>query len=142
MIVRRFATVLCIGLLVLPGCSGNGLDGAASELEDVTDASISDEVEQGALDLAADVEEQMDTLTDEIQSSDAADDLRNAWNDIQTAVTGAIASMQADGAVPTEEIEEAVNEFQAVLDEAGDDIAPELETAWESLRSSIRDLTG
>lgn len=140
--MKRLTTILFAGVLVLAACSGDGLGDVASELEDATDATVSDEVEQDAIDLAADVEEQMDTLTEEIQSSDAAEDLRDGWTDIQSAVTAAIASMQADGTIATEGIEDALTEFQSDLDAAGDEITPELQAAWESLRTSIQELVG
>lgn len=140
--MKRLTSILFAGVLVLAACSGGDLDDVASELEDVTDATVSDEVEQDAMDLAADVEEQMDTLSEEIQSSDAAAGLQDAWADVQTAVTAAIASMQADGTVATDGIEEALNDFQSEVDAAGDEIAPELRSAWESLKTSIQELAG
>lgn len=140
--MKHLKALLLTVVLVLAACSGDGFDEAANDLEDVTDATVSDDVEQGAVDLAADVEEQMDTLSEEIQSSDAAEGLQDAWADIQTAVTAAIASMQADGTVATEGIEEALNDFQSEVDAAGEEISPELRTAWESLRTSIQELVG
>ncbi|HEU4319757.1 MAG TPA: hypothetical protein VFS66_06710 [Acidimicrobiia bacterium] len=138
--MKRIVTLLLIGVFALAACSGDGLDEVANDIEDATDASVSDEVEQDALALAADVEEQMDTLTAEIQASGAAEELQSAWGEMQTAVTASIASMQADGTMSVEGIEDALNDFQAEIDAAGDDIAPELRTAWESLKSSIQDL--
>lgn len=140
--MKRLFALLVAGMLVLAACSGDGLDDATSDLEDATDVTVADDVEQGAMELAADVEEQMDTLSEEIQSSDAAGGLQDAWADIQTAVTAAIASMQADGTVATDGIEEAVDDFQAELEAAGEEIAPELRSAWESFRTSLQDLIG
>jgi enamine deaminase RidA (YjgF/YER057c/UK114 family) len=127
------------GLLALAACSGDGLE-VSSELDAVTDVTVTDEVEQSALELASDVEEQMDMLTEEIQTSEAASELESAWSNIQTSVTAAIASMQSDGTVATDEIEEALDEFQTELDAAGDEIAPEVRSAWESLKTSLQDL--
>jgi hypothetical protein len=124
----------------LAACSGDGLEDVSSELDAVTDVTVTDEVEQGALELASDVEEQMDMLTEEIQTSEASSELESAWSNIQTSVTAAIASMQSDGTVATDEIEEALDEFQTELDAAGDEIAPEVRSAWESLKTSLQDL--
>ncbi|HET9261320.1 MAG TPA: hypothetical protein VFP42_14460 [Acidimicrobiia bacterium] len=138
--MKRLIALLFAGLLVFVGCSGNGLEDVASDLEDATDATVSDEVEQNALELAADVEEQMDTLTEEIQSSGAAEELQSAWSEVQTEMTAAIASMQADGTMTVEGIEEALDDFQTEIEAAGDEIAPELRSAWDSLRTSIQEL--
>jgi phage-related minor tail protein len=140
--MKRIITAIMIGALALAACSGDTVDEVASEIEDATDASVADEVEQNAVELASEVEQQMDTLTTEIQNSEAADDLQNAWNDIQTEVTAAIASMQTDGTISTEGLEQELDEFQTELDAAGDQIAPELQDAWNSLRSNIEQMMG
>jgi PBP1b-binding outer membrane lipoprotein LpoB len=138
--MKRIITAIMIGALVLAACSGDTVEDVTSEIEDATNASVSDEVEQDAVDLATDVEQQMDTLSNEIQNSEAADDLQNAWNDIQNEVTAAIASMQTDGTISTEGLEQELNEFQTELDAAGDEIAPEVRDAWTSLRTSIEQM--
>jgi gas vesicle protein len=138
--MKRIITAVMIGALALAACSGDTVEDVTSEIEDATSASVSDEVEQDAVDLATDVEQQMDTLSNEIQNSEAADDLQNAWNDIQNEVTAAIASMQTDGTISTEGLEQELNEFQTELDAAGDEIAPEVRDAWTSLRTSIEQL--
>jgi phenylalanyl-tRNA synthetase alpha subunit len=140
--MKRIITAIMIGALALAACSGDTVDEVASEIEDATDASVADEVEQNAVELASEVEQQMDTLATEIQNSEAADDLQNAWNDIQTEVTAAIASMQTDGTISTEGLEQELDEFQTELDAAGDQIAPELQDAWNSLRSNIEQMMG
>jgi gas vesicle protein len=138
--MKRIITAVMIGALALAACSGDTVEDVTSEIEDATSASVSDEVEQDAVDLATDVEQQMDTLSNEIQNSEAADDLQNAWNDIQNEVTAAIASMQTDGTISTEGLEQELNEFQTELDAAGDEIAPEVRDAWTSLRTSIEQM--
>jgi phenylalanyl-tRNA synthetase alpha subunit len=140
--MKRIITAIMIGALALAACSGDTVDEVASEIEDATDASVADEVERNAVELASEVEQQMDTLATEIQNSEAADDLQNAWNDIQTEVTAAIASMQTDGTISTEGLEQELDEFQTELDAAGDQIAPELQDAWNSLRSNIEQMMG
>jgi hypothetical protein len=140
--MKRLTTLLVVGVLALAACSGDGLGDVTSELEDVTDATVSDSVEQTAMDLAADVEEQMDTLSEEIQSSDAAEGVQSAWSDVQTEFTSAIASMQSDGTLAAEGLQEALDDFQAEIEAAGDDLAPELRAAWDSLRSNIQELIG
>lgn len=138
--MRRIIIAIVVGAMAIAACGGESVDDLASDLEDATNGSVSDEVEQDAMDLAADVEEQMDTLTTEIQSSAAAAELETAWTNIQSEVTAAIASMQTDGSIATEGLEEALSEFQTELDAAGDDLAPEVRSAWDSLRTSIEQL--
>ena len=138
--MRRFTTMIMIGALAVAACSGDTVGEVASELENATDATIGDAAEQNAMQLAADVEEQMQTLTDEIESSGAADDLRGAWSNIQTEVAAAIASMQTDGSIVTDGLNEALEDFQTELEATGDEVAPEVRSAWESLRSSIEQM--
>ena len=138
--MKRLLIATVVGALALVSCGSDTIEDVADDIENSTDVSVSDEVEANAVALAADVEQQMDTLTTEIQSSEAAADLQDAWSNIQGAVTAAIASMQTDGSISTDGLSEAIDEFEAEVTEAGDEIGPEITEAWNSLRSSLEQL--
>lgn len=127
---KRLVTAIAMaGLLVIGACT-----------TDTADPEVSDDVEQNAVDLAAEVETQMTNLAIEIQDSEAAADLQAAWGDVQAEITAAIASMGTDGTIQTENLGEELDEFQAELEAAGDAVTPELLQAWEALRSSVEQM--
>jgi hypothetical protein len=138
--MKRLPTLLVVGLLALAACSSDTLDDVTSEIQDSSDISVADEAEQDAMELAVEVEEQMNTLAAEVQESEAASDLETAWNEVQTELTAAIATMDTDGAIETDGIEGELDDFQNALEAAGDDISPELRDAWDALRSDIQAL--
>jgi phenylalanyl-tRNA synthetase alpha subunit len=137
---KKLSAAVLAGAMALAACSGDAVDDVTSEIEEATDASVADEVEQNAMDLASEVESEMSSLATEIQNSESADELETAWNDLQGEVTAAIASMQTDGSIETEGIEQELDAFQSELEAAGDDIAPDVRNAWDSLRSKIEEL--
>lgn len=127
---KRLVTAIAMaGLLVIGACT----DGTV-------DPEVSDDVEQEAVDLAAEVETQMTNLAIEIQDSEAAADLQGAWGDVQAEITAAIASMGTDGTIQTENLGAELDEFEAELEAAGDAVTPELLQAWEALRSSVEQM--
>jgi hypothetical protein len=142
MSIKRITAFLMAGALALAACSSETVDDVTSELESATDVSVADDVEQDAMELAAEVQDEMSTLGTEIQNSDAADDLQAAWNEMQGEVTAALASMGTDGTISTEGLEEGIDEFQTALDSAGDEIGPEITEAWNSLRDKVESLMG
>lgn len=138
--MKRFMTAALVLVLSIVACSGEDLEGVASQIGSATDASVADEVEQNAVELATQVEQEMDGLTAEIQSSQSAEELQDAWADIQSAVTEAIASMQTDGTISSEGLADALTRFQTELDAAGDEIKPALREAWDSFKSSLEQM--
>lgn len=138
--MRRMIALLTGLVLVLAACSNQAVDDIASEIDSATDASIADEVEQNAIDLASEVEEEMGVLAEEIRASEAAADLQAAWGEVEAEVTAAIATMQTDGTITADGLMQELEAFQAELDEAGDAVAPELKAAWSSLRTKIEQM--
>lgn len=138
--VKKIAALLLAGAMVLGACSDDSLDDAADELDEATNGSVADEVEQNAVELATEVEAEMSSLATAIQNSEAAADLETAWNDVQAELTAAIASMQTDGSIETDELEDELDEFQSAIEQASDSVEPELMDSWDSLRSKIEQM--
>ncbi len=138
--MKRLMTAVFACALAIGACSNGTADDVSSQIDKATDASVASQAEQNAVELATEVEAQMDTLSTEIQSSQSAEDLQNAWTDVQGAVTTAIASMQTDGTVTTDGLQEALDNFQTQVDQAGEEIGPEVKDAWQSLKTDIEQM--
>lgn len=82
----------------------------------------------------------MNVLAQEIQTSGTATEVESAWTKVQTELTAAIASMQTDGSISTDGLEGALADFQAALDSAGEEITPEMRSAWQSLRLKVEQM--
>jgi hypothetical protein len=139
--MRRIITTI-VAAVLLAACSGEGVDTLTSQLDSATGDSVADQVEENAVELAANVEQQMDILGEDIESSGVSADLESAWTQIQTEVTTAIASMQTDGTISADGLREALDAFQTELEAAGNEITPEVRSAWNSLRSDIEQMMG
>jgi hypothetical protein len=122
--------VVLIGLFALAACSGTTDTTLGSSLpagEDVSDA-------------AAEVQAELSTLASEIESSEAADDIRAAWANVQTEVGTAIATLSADGEVDTEALQSEFDEFESQLDALGDEVGDDLRESWLEVRRQIEQL--
>ena len=139
---RTILMLMIAGSLVLAACNDGAVEDVTSEIEDATDVSVADETEQAAIEVAAEVEEQMNTLETEIQNLDAAEELESAWSGMQSELTAAIASMGTDGMLSTDGLEDEIDAFQSAVDDAGDEITPELRDAWDTLRAKVEQLMG
>lgn len=138
--MKRTTALIAALLFALAGCSGQSLDDIASEIDSATDASVTDEAEQNAVELAGQVEEEMSALSQQIESSDAASDLESAWGDVQAKLTAAIATMQTDGTITADGLEDAFADFETELDQAGEAVAPNVRDAWTSLRAKVEQM--
>lgn len=130
----RIATMALIGMLALVACAD-----AAGDLEDVP-TTLPD-----ASDVEAVVEEvrgEMNELATEIENSEAAEDLQAQWAELQADITAAIDSVTTEGTIDTSGLEESMDDFQAELEAAGDELGDEAMAAWTALRTQIEQLIG
>lgn len=121
--------------MMLSACNGT-----LEELQSGTNASVADDVERHAVELAAEIQGDMESLSQQIQSSGTDQEIRDAWNAVQAELTAALASMQTDGAITADGLEEELNDFESVLQAAQANVQPELESTWVSLRSKVERL--
>ena len=138
----RITVMALAALFAVAACSEDALDDVTSEVEDATDVTIGEGAEQDAIELASEIEAEMTTLATEIQNSTVAADLQDAFTDLQGELTAAIASMGTDGLLTSDDLQEDLNEFQGLIDDAGDEITPELRSAWDSIRTKIESMLG
>jgi ABC-type glycerol-3-phosphate transport system substrate-binding protein len=126
--------VLLAGLFALAACSGT---------TDTTDGSISSlPPEEDVSAAAADVQAELTALAAEIESSEAADDIRPAWSSVQMEITSALATFTADGDVDTEALQTAFDEFETQLDAHGDEVGDDLRESWLEVRQQVEQLFG
>lgn len=124
--------VVLVGLLALAACSGTTgtTDGSVSSLPPAEDVS----------ETAAEVQAELSALASEIETSEAADDIRAAWSDVQTEVGSAIATLTAGGDVDTTALQSEFDEFETQLDALGDEVGDDLRESWLEVRQQIEQL--
>lgn len=107
----------------MPGGTGTTMEGATGGI----DAEAA----------AAELQDEMSALAEEIQNSQAAGELEQMWTELQPELSGALAEFQAEGTLNTSGIENQLAEFEDDLEGLGDQIEPELLEAWESFRAQL-----
>lgn len=130
----RILIVALVGALAVAACSDTPgtVDDAVS--------SIPDEGEMA--DALTDIQAEIETVATAIENSDAADDLQTAWSEVRAQINEAMNSITSDEAIDTEAIRAELEEFQAEVEAAGDEVGADLESAWNELRSRIEQLIG
>lgn len=116
---------------------------ASCAVDDAALTTLQEQMEETATDVVAAIAAAQEDMTDigqRIQESEAPEDLRNAWEELQADLTAFFNSLQSEETVDTTQVEEILDAFERELDEAGDQIGPQLREAWESLRVNIERL--
>lgn len=120
-------------MLSLAACAGG----------DTTLTTLQEEMEETATDVVATIAAAQGDIADigqEIQESEASQELLDTWQDLQTDLTAFFTSVQSEQAVDTTQVQTILDNFESELDEAGDQVTPELRETWESLRAQIEQL--
>lgn len=132
--MRILKTLLfALFMLSLAACAGG----------DATLTTLQEEMEETAADVAATIAAAQEDIADigqEIQESEASQELVDTWQDLQADLTAFFTSLQSEQAVDTTQVEAILDNFESELDEAGDQVTPELRETWESLRAQIERL--
>lgn len=131
----RILKTLLFALMVvsLTACAGG----------DTTLTTLQEEMEETASDVAATIAAAQEDIADigqEIQESEASQELLDTWQDLQADLTAFFTSVQSEQAVDTTQVQTILDNFEGQLDEAGDQVTPELREAWDSLRAQIERL--
>lgn len=116
---------------------------AACGAGDTTLTTLSEELEETATDVAAAIaaaQEDIAEIGQEIQESEASQELMDTWQDLQADLTAFFTSLQSEQTVDTTQVQAILDDFESELDEAGDQVTPELREIWESLRAQIERL--
>lgn len=112
---------------------------AACGTDDAALTTLQEEMEEAGDDAAAAIANAQEELADigqRIQESEAAGDLQTAWEELQAELT----EFFTEGTVDREQLEQIMDDFEAQLDAAGDQIGPEIREAWGTLRAEIERL--
>jgi len=127
------ALLFALLMLSLAACAGG----------DTTLTTLQEEMEETATDVAATIAAAQEDIADigqEIQESEASQELLDTWQDLQADLTTFFTSLQSEQAVDTTQVQTILDNFESELDEAGDQVTPELRETWESLRAQIERL--
>ena len=129
---RYVLVAMMVGMLAIAGCSDtpDTIEEAATSLPDVDDLQS----------LAGDIQSEMSDIANEIESSEAAEELETAWSDIQTEISSAVAAIGEDGSIDTEAVRDELENFQSEMDELGDQVSAELQSSWAELREKLEQL--
>lgn len=98
--------------------------------------------EEDVAELVAEVQADIEEVNTELANSEAADELRTAWSELNAELTTAIQSITSNQAVDTEAVRNQLDEFQSEVEAAGDEVSDELRSAWIELRSKFERLLG
>ena len=120
-------------MLSLAACAGG----------DTTLTTLQEELEETATDVVATIAAAQGDIADigqEIQESEASQELVDTWQDLQADLTVFFTSVQSEQTVDTTQVQTILDNFESELDEAGDQVTPELRETWESLRAQVERL--
>jgi hypothetical protein len=128
--------VSLIGVMGLTACSDDTLD-IPTTLPDIPTTLPESE---DLMALVADIQTEMDEIATEIEGSDAADDLRAAWGEIEAEAQAVMTAATQEGDFDTTVLEQELDEFQDTLTALGDDVSDELMSSWNELRQAFDQL--
>jgi Sec-independent protein translocase protein TatA len=131
----RLLRTIALSLIALVATACAGAETTLTTLDEVLGETASN-----MADAIAEAQEEMADIGQEIEQSEAAEDLRQAWEDLQADLSAFFTSLQAEERIDTEHIQQILDDFEQQLDQAGDQVTPELRDAWESLRAHIERL--
>ncbi len=77
-------------------------------------------------------------MSDAISESDSAEELRSAWDTLNTELTASVESIREDGSIAREEIEASLDAFEQQLDDI--EVNEDVRTAWDELRTNLEQL--
>jgi hypothetical protein len=87
-----------------------------------------------------DLETEIEDFATAIAESDAADEVRSAWNTLAAELMTVVESAEDGTAVPRERIESELDEFAETLD--GLEVEENVRAAWQNLRTQLEEAIG
>lgn len=120
-------------MLSLAACAGG----------DTTLTTLQEELEESATDVVATIAAAQEDIADigqAIEESETSQELMDTWQDLQADLTAFFTSVQSEQTVDTTQVQTILDNFESELDEAGDQVTPELRETWESLRAQVERL--
>ena len=139
--MRKAATSIALaGLLALAACSDTTGGTTSEGLTGTTLAGTSGgtDASSDALAAVAAFQEDIQALSDAIEESDSAEEVRSAWDTLNAELTASVESIREDGSIAREEIEASLDTFEQQLDEI--EVNEDVRTAWEELRTNLEQL--
>ena len=130
----RILILALAGAIAIAACSDTpeGLDDVVTSLPGQDDV----------VELAAEVQADIEEVSTELANSEAAEELGTAWSELNAELNTTIQSIISNQAVDTDAVRNQLDEFQSEVDAAGDEVSDELRSAWIELRSKFERLLG
>ena len=92
----------------------------------------------GQEDALGQFEDDIDSLSEAISSSESAQELSSAWDTLKVELAATVATLRAEGAVARDDVEAALDTFEQELDAM--DVDENVSAAWDELRSHLEQL--
>lgn len=138
---KRATSIALAGLLALAACADTTGGTTTSEAltgTTLTGTSGGTGASSDALAAVAAFQEDIQTLSDAISESDSGEELRAAWDTLNTELTASVESIREDGSIAREEIEASLDAFEQQLDDI--EVNEDVRTAWDELRTNLEQL--
>ncbi len=136
--IVRFVALAVAALMLIAACGDSPSEGDTTTTG-ATNTTLESAAETGEFNAAgavAEVQAEVNELANEIQESAAAEELNEAWTALSAEITEAVTSVE-DGTLGLPNLEAELQEFELTLESLGDEVEPELQQAWDSLRRSV-----
>lgn len=137
--IVRFVALAVAALMLIAACGDSTPEGDTTTVTGATSTTLESAAETGDFDAAgavAEVQSEVNELANEIQDSAAAEELNEAWTALSNEITEAVTSVE-DGTLQLPDLEAELQQFELTLESLGDEVEPELQQAWDSLRRSV-----
>jgi hypothetical protein len=134
---RALAFLLAVAF-VLSACADASTDESVPA-DTSPDTAVATTVPAGGQEEAlGQFEDEIDSLSDAIASSDSGQELSSAWDTLKVELAATVATLRAEGAVAREDVEAALDAFEQELDAI--DVDENVSAAWDELRSHLEQL--
>lgn len=122
--------LLLVGLLGVVACDDSAAPATTSGQPDPTGSgSFSDEI--------ADLETEIEDFANRVAASDAADDVRDAWNSLAADLMTVVESAEEGSAETRERLRAELDQFAETLSEL--QVEDEIRSAWDELRARVEE---
>ena len=140
---KQLTACLMAGAVALGACAQDTTDGTDTTSSPGTVSNTSTtlsgaDATSGDNETIVELQTEIDALASAIAESDAAEELGAGWDTLRTELATALVSIQEDGTVAREEIEDRLESFEQRIDEL--EVEENVRTSWDALRSHLEQL--
>jgi type I site-specific restriction endonuclease len=137
-IMRRRIMAFVLATIVLGACADASTDESVPADTSSDTAAASTVSADGQEEALGQFEDEIDSLSEAIASSESAQELSSAWDALKVELTATVATLRAGGAAARDDVDAALDTFEQELDAL--DIEENVSAAWDELRSHVEQL--